>query len=134
MQTLQIQLYYMQRIIHPDLQPITAAGMSVTSSTSPLHSKPEECQLLKVCNMVLQRWKEICTNLCIPACKISESEQNNVDNASQACFTAMLWWQEGNCREKGRPPTWRVLLDAMREAGFPDTADSVQGKITSGVL
>ena len=89
---------------------------------------------MKVSNEFITDWKSVCTYLRIPVWKISESELNNVDNASQACFAAMLWWREGNCREKDRPPTWWVLLNAMREAGFPDTADSVQGKITSGVL
>ena len=84
--------------------------------------------------MVLQRWKEICTHLCIPACKISESEQNNVGDVSQACFAAMLWWREGNCRKRDSPPTWKVLLAAMREAGFPDIADTVQENIILSVL
>ena len=84
--------------------------------------------------MVLERWRDVCINLNIPAWKTSEFEQNNVDNVKHAFFASMLWWLEGNCREKNRPPTWRVLLDAIREAEFPDTANTVQDKITLGGL
>ena len=110
------------------------AGTVPSSSTSPLDSKPEERQLLKVCEMVMNGWRDVCINLCIPKSKISESEQNHAIDNKQACFTAMLWWLEGNCREKNRPPTWRVLLDVMKEAGFPDKANEVEENIILGVL
>ena len=119
-----------------DLQPCcTIAGPAPSSSTSsPLDRKPEEHQLLKVCDMVLERWRDVCIYLRIPKSKISESEQNHVIDNKQACFAAMLWWLEGNCREKSRPPTWRVLLDAMKEAGFPDKAKEDEDNIILGVL
>ena len=112
----------------------TVAGSAPSSSTSPLGSKPEEHQLLKVCTMVLKSWKAVCTHLCIPKWKISESEQNDVVDVSQAFFDALLWWREGNCRGQHRPPTWRVLLGSIREAGFPDTAETIQKNFTLGVL
>ena len=55
-------------------------------------------------------------------------------NVIQACFEAMCWWREGNCKEENSPPTWKVLLDAMRKAGFPDRADTVQEELTLDVL
>ena len=84
--------------------------------------------------MVLKNWKAVCIDLCIPTSKISESEQDNGGNVSQAFFDALLWWREGNCRDQQRPPTWQVLLDSIREAGFPDTAETIQKNITLGVL
>ena len=120
---------------YSDIQPFgTIAGTAPTSSTSPLDSKPKEHQLLKVDEMVMNGWRDVCIHLCIPTSKISESEQDHVGNVKQACFAAMLWWLEGNCREKSRPPTWRVLLDAMKEAGFPDKAKEVEDNIILGVL
>ena len=113
-----------------DLQPCcTIVGPVPSSSASPLDSKPEEDQLLKVCEMVLEHWRDVCIYLRIPKTKISESEQNHAIDNKQACFAAMLWWLEGNCREKNRPPTWIVLLDAMKEAGLPDKAKEVEEKI-----
>ena len=84
--------------------------------------------------MVLENWKAVCTHLCIPKWKISESEQNNVGDVSQAFFNALLWWREGNCRDQCRPPTWQVLLGSIREAGFPDIAETIQKNVTLGVL
>ena len=118
-----------------DVQPSgTIAGTPPTSSTNPLDSKPEEHQLLKIGEMVLERWRDVCIYLHIPKSKISESEQNHAIDNKQACFAAMLWWLEGNCREKSRPPTWRVVLDAMKEAGFPDKAKEVEDNIILDVL
>ena len=120
---------------HSGFKPTSpVAGSAPSSSTSPLDSKPEERQLLKVCTMVLENWKAVCTHLCIPSSKISESEQNNVGDVSQAFFNALLWWREGNCRGQCRPPTWRVLLGSIREAGFPDTAETIQKSVTLGEL
>ena len=119
---------------YSDVQPSgTIAGTPPTSSTSPLDSKPKEHQLLKVCGLVLNSWRDVCIHLCIPTSKISESEQNYVGNVKLACFAAMLWWLEGNCRWKNRPPTWRVLLDGMKEAGFPDKAKKVEDNIILGM-
>ena len=80
--------------------------------------------------MVLKSWKAVCIDLCIPSSKISESEQNNNGDVSQAFFNALLWWREGNCRGQHRPPTWQVLLESIREAGFPDTAETIQMSVT----
>ena len=90
--------------------------------------------MMSVCETVSERWKQVCTYLGIPSEKISQSEQNNMGNVTQACFEAMCWWREGNCKEENSPPTWKVLLDAMRKAGFPDRADTVQEELTLGVL
>ena len=96
-------------------------------------SKPKENQLLTVCKKVLNDWKDVCIYLCIPSEKISESELNNGSNVKQAFFDTLIWWLEGNCRKQERLPTWRVLCNALQEAGYPDYAKTVQEKF-AGVL
>ena len=113
--------------------PFNVAGFAVSSCASLLDSKPKESQLLTVCEMVLKDWKAVCIYLRIPSWKISESQQNIGNNVMQAFFDTLIWWLSGNCRKQERPPTWRVLCNAMREAGYPDDAETVEEKF-AGVL
>lgn len=84
--------------------------------------------------MVTRKWRTLCINLGVPADKISESQQNNTENVHWACFTAMLWWLDGNCRHQGQPPTWQVLLNAMRTSGFPDKAEALEEKLMQDTM
>lgn len=93
-----------------------------------LDDRPTEPQLLRVTKKILPRWEDVCVFLDIPHQTIYESKQNNINNVNQACFSALLWWRNGNCQSEA---TWRVLLEAMRDADCLAEADNVEEKVCS---
>lgn len=109
--------------------PAVTPSRSREPNLSPLlDDRPTEPQLLRVTRKILPRWEDVCVFLDIPHQTIYESKQNNINNVNQACFSALLWWRNGNCQQEA---TWRALLEAMREADCSAEADDVEGKVCS---
>ena len=112
----------------------TFSGSDVTPSRSRepnpsplLDERPTEPQLLRVTRRILPHWEDVCIYLGVSSQTIYESKQNNINNVNQACFSALLWWRNGNCQQ--RDSTWRVLLEAMRDADCTREADEVEEKV-----
>lgn len=109
----------------------SGSGLTPSRSREPnpnplLDTQPSEPQLLRVTRKILPRWEDVCVFLDIPHQTIYEAKQNNINNVNQACFSALLWWRNGNCP---RETTWRELLDAMREADCTSQADEVEERV-----
>ena len=89
-----------------------------------VEAKPTEEQLRRhICSEVGEMWQEVCTYLGIPYKRITEKKQNNPLNNKEAFFQCLMDWADGNT---GKEPTWRVLLDALEEAGLTGMATSLK--------
>ena len=71
-------------------------------------------------------WGRLAVKLGVPISTVESLQQNPI-----GCLKAFQLWQSGRYRDKGFPPTWSFLLDAVEEISGPLIREKIADKVAT---
>ena len=79
---------------------------------------------------VARRWKQLGIALHFSDSQLDIIEGDRFYQKEACCQELLTQWLQGRAADCGDPPTWRILLDAMHQAGCTSVAQQVEKAVT----
>ena len=83
----------------------------------------DKSRKVRLIEEVAAGWEKIATHLYFESRHIQSMKRDNTQNSKECCRAVFVDWMEGRGRQ---PITWKVLIDAMSQAGFPRVAEDLK--------
>ena len=83
----------------------------------------DKCQKVKLIKDLAAEWEKIAIRLHFESLHIKRIQRDNPHSSEDCCRAAFMEWLEGTGRQ---PITWKVVVDAVSEAGFTRVAKDLK--------
>ena len=91
--------------------------------------RPSDWAIHSVMQQVGPNWTQVALYLGIPQTHIDAAmPKMMMGNLGGAALQALAEWSKGGLADRGKPTTWRVLLEALRATGHENVADDAEEK------
>ena len=71
-------------------------------------------------------WGRLAVKLGVPISTVESLQQNPI-----GCLKALQLWQSGRYKDKGFPPTWSFLLDAVEDISGPLISEKIADRVAT---